>query len=60
VNVPLDRHAGRFDGAAGGVDDLRTRAVAWDQGDAVRQSGLPFACVLLGIVTLLRVLPRPS
>ena len=50
VNVPLDRHAGRFDGAARGVDDLGPGAVAWDQGDAVRQSDLPFAACSLGIV----------
>src|SRR5439155_24681775 len=50
VNVPLDLNAGRFDRAAGRVDDLGTRAVAWDERDAVRQCGLPFACGSSGIV----------
>src|SRR6185436_2849292 len=50
VNVPLDRHTGRFDRAAGGVDDLWTRAVSWDEGDAMSQSVLPFASGSFGIV----------
>src|SRR6266704_1130816 len=41
VDVPLDLHAGRFDGAAGRFDDLRARAVARDQRDGVRQDALP-------------------
>src|SRR5438105_2631194 len=41
VNVPLDLHAGGFDGAACGLDDLRARAIARDERDGVRQDRLP-------------------
>jgi hypothetical protein len=50
VNVPLDLNAGRFDGAARCVDDLGTRAVAWDERDAVRQCVSPLFAGSSGIV----------
>ena len=43
VDIPLDLHAGRFDGAAGRLDDLRARAVTRDQRDGVGQDALPNA-----------------
>ena len=41
VDIPLDLHAGRFDGTACGLDDFRARAVARDERDGVRQHRLP-------------------
>src|SRR5207253_9798346 len=42
VNVPFDLHAGRFDRATCGLDDLRARPVTWDQSDGVSHEGLHF------------------
>src|SRR4029078_4694692 len=41
VDIPLDLDAGRFDGAARRLDDLGAGAVAWNEGDAMRQVPSP-------------------